>query len=140
MGIDAIVRSLNRDEVPTFGRSRGWQVSYIRHILRGRSVIGEFQAHANDADGKRVAVGEPLVGYFPKIIPEDLYWRAQAAIDKRTIEGSGRKGKTYSSLFSRVANCGCGSGMHYSDRGSKGSAWLACDAADRKVGGCAAPA
>jgi len=43
IGIDPIARTFNEEGVPTLGRSKGWQFSYIERILRSRAVIGEYQ-------------------------------------------------------------------------------------------------
>ena len=57
LGAMTIARRLNDESVPTFGRSNGWQPSYIKKILTDRAVIGEFQPHLSPKDRARQPVG-----------------------------------------------------------------------------------
>ena len=62
-GSIAIAKTLNGEEVPTFGRADIWSRSYVRKILANRAVIGEFQPHRMQ-DGKRVPTGDPSLATF----------------------------------------------------------------------------
>lgn len=54
-----------------------WNTSYICKILNDRSVIGEFQPHTL-SDGKtRTPDGEPIKGYFPRVVSDQLFYQAQ---------------------------------------------------------------
>lgn len=81
-----------------------WHGSYIQRVLTGRQVLGEFKLR-NSKDGQTYEV---IKGYFPKIISEELYYKVQSDRSARIISmrGGGRKGKTISNLFSKVAKCG----------------------------------
>jgi DNA invertase Pin-like site-specific DNA recombinase len=70
MGSYAITKRLNKQGIPTFGKSKGWQRSYVSKIIRSRAVIGEYQPCKLSPEGKREPVGDPIQNYFPKIIPE----------------------------------------------------------------------
>jgi DNA invertase Pin-like site-specific DNA recombinase len=134
-GILTIARRLNETKTPVFGRSnRGWHPSYIAKILSNRAVLGEFQPHTTD-NGKRVAVGVPIKNYFPQIIDDELFYRAQQSKASRRISGRGRKGDYFTNLFSGLATCWyCRSPMRIINKGSspKGGKYLICSAA--KVG------
>lgn len=136
IGNYSITTRLNEDKVPTFSKSQGWYESYVAKILSNRAVIGEFQPHKRQ-DGRSVPVGEPIQNYYPAIISVDLFNRAEAARHQRRV-GGGRKGRSVSSLFSKIARCAyCNARMHYEDKGKgpKGSQYLVCDRA-RRGGEC----
>ena len=105
-------------------------------ILNNPAVIGEFQPH-KIVDGKRKPDGEPIKGYFPAIIDEELFYRAQAGRIQRRLHGGGRKGKDVANLFSGVAKCAyCKSTMVFENKGqgSRGGSFLVCDRSKRGLG------
>jgi DNA invertase Pin-like site-specific DNA recombinase len=133
VGNYSITRRLNEAHVPPFGRSRGWRSSSVNKILANRAVLGEFQPHRL-VDGKRVPDGDAIKDYFPAIIDEQLFYRAQNARDHRRVKGAGRKGPNVSNLFSGLATCAyCGSKMRFENKGPgpKGGTYLVCDSARR---------
>ena len=136
MGIYAIATRLNRAGVLPFGDSNGWHTSYVAKILGNRAVLGDFQPHVMKS-GKRMPVGEPNRNYYPAVIDEELFYRAQAAKSDRRNSGAGRKGAAFSNLFSGLATCAyCKSRMKLENKGSgaKGGKYLICDSALRKLG------
>lgn len=117
-----------------------WRQSYIRKLLYdNRQLVGEFQPHVM-VNGKRVPDGIPIKDYFPKAIPESLFYEVQSLIKKNAKtkgQGGGKTGK-YFNLFAHIVKCGsCGSPMHYIDKGKppKGHKYLHCDASRRKIDG-----
>ena len=78
--------------------------SYIAKILANRAALGEFQPHIR-VEGKRTPDGEPIEGYFPAIIDDELFYRAQHAKSQRLVGGARRKGKAFTNLFSGLASC-----------------------------------
>jgi DNA invertase Pin-like site-specific DNA recombinase len=133
VGNYSITRRLNEMHVPPFGRSRGWRSSSVNKILANRAVLGEFQPHRL-VDGRRVPDGDAIKDYFPAIIDEQLFYRAQNARDQRRVKGAGRKGPNVSNLFSGLATCAyCGSKMRFENKGPgpKGGTYLVCDSARR---------
>jgi hypothetical protein len=133
VGNYSITRRLNETHVPPFGRSRGWRSSSVNKILANRAVLGEFQPHRL-MDGRRVPDGDAIKDYFPAIIDEQLFYRAQNARDQRRVKGAGRKGPNVSNLFSGLATCAyCGSKMRFENKGPgpKGGTYLVCDSARR---------
>jgi Recombinase len=106
----------------------------LQKILANRAVIGEFQPCKTSADGKREPDGPPIKGYFPAIIDEELFYRAQKARSERWISGRGRKGKFLTNLFSGLATCiYCRSKILLQNKGPlpKGGLFLVCSAAQR---------
>ncbi|MEI8698125.1 recombinase family protein [Mesorhizobium sp. ISC15] len=132
-GSFVITRRLNDLGIPAFGRSNGWVQSYVTKILQTRAVLGEFQPHTKQ-NGKRIPFGDPIPGYYPQIIDEELFLRAQFARGKRRIEGGGRKGEALRNLFTHLAKCGyCGAPMHFLNKGfgPGGGTYLKCSQALR---------
>jgi hypothetical protein len=83
-GLGLIVRELTQDKVPVWGRStRGrsthdWTKAYVRKILSGRTVLGEFQMSKS---GK--PYGEVLPDYYPSVVDESSWLQVQAALERR---------------------------------------------------------
>ena len=135
MGSYVIARRLNRKGVHRFGNSTAWQNSFVAKLLSSRAVIGEFQPHKLLSDGrKRVPDGNAIKNYFPAIIADELFYRAEAARGQRKNLGGGRKGKFVSNLFSGIATCAdCGAPMAFENKGlpPRGRTYLVCDGAKR---------
>lgn len=130
-GTFVITKQLNDAGVAPFGRSKGWVQSYVTKILQTRAVLGEFQPHLKQG-GKRVPFGDPIAGYYPQIVDEDLFLRTQVARARRRQEGGGRKGAALRNLFTHLAKCGyCGAPMHFLNKGFglRGGTYLKCSAA-----------
>jgi DNA invertase Pin-like site-specific DNA recombinase len=136
IGNYSITQRLNKQRIPHFGKSNGWHASYVSKILKGRAVIGEFQPHRL-VEGKRQPDGEPISNYFPAIVDEPTFYRAQLGLSERLNHGAGRKGEFVSNLFSRTTVCAyCRSPMKFENKGlpPKGATFLVCDGAKRGLG------
>ncbi len=134
MGAKAIAKELNIEGISPWGKSIGWQQSYIYKILKSHAVIGAFQPHKMTGD-KRLPVGEPIKGYFPQAITEELFYQVQESITSRNGKG-GKTGK-HSNLFTHIARCSyCGAPMHFDDKGTppKGNKYLVCSRAKNGSG------
>ena len=126
-GISAIVRQMNKKEVPTWGykrqgKSGDWNSSYVSEVLRSRAVIGEFQPHVcqsveSGSYYRRTVVGDPIVNYYPGVVDSDLFFRVQGKLgnSKKTA-----KTDRIGNLFSGVAFCECGSRMYLVNSNKKG--------------------
>jgi DNA invertase Pin-like site-specific DNA recombinase len=133
-GLKNIAKTLNQEGVSSWRKSSGWHGSYIHKILRNRAVLGEFQPHTKE-EGKRVPDGDPVLGYFPKIVEEDLFYQVQNRL-KSNAKYSGKTGKV-SNLLGGLAKCAyCGSSMQFVNKGKppKGGVHLVCDSARRGRG------
>ena len=134
IGCYSITRRLNEARVPPFGLAKSWCSSSIHKILRNRAVLGEFQP-CRHVNGLSVAEGAPIKDYFPAIISEQLFYRAQNGRHERRFEAAGRKGSKISNLFSGIAKCAyCKSKMIFAHRGPNGATYLVCDGARRGLG------
>ena len=101
MGANRIARELNERGLPPQGRCDHWSRSYIKLILKSRSVLGEYQPGTRGEDGRRTPQGEPIPGYYPRVIPEADFWAAQAAAHGRR-KCSGRAGQSEANLFTHI--------------------------------------
>jgi hypothetical protein len=131
MGSYAIAKKLNENNIQCFGRSKGWQKSYVDKILSSRAAIGEFQPKIKTTSG-RIPQGDVIINYFPPAIERDLFYQIISSRVLIRTYGGGRKGLKVSNLFSKVAYCGyCGGRMHFINRGVSGGKSLGCDRARR---------
>jgi hypothetical protein len=99
-------------------------------------VLGEFQPHRSEVSPDkrkvRIPVGGLIENYYPRIISPEVFRDAQLATDRRRNGARGRKGSTYSNLFTGMIHCErCGSAMRYLDKGgaTKESKYLKCSVA-----------
>jgi DNA invertase Pin-like site-specific DNA recombinase len=128
-GFYRIAKHLNENKVPVFGKGKIWRISYIKKIVINPATYGLFQPH-HYVEGKRVKIGSPVIDYFPKVIDEEKYLLAQSAVERRNVNGKGRKGLSFTNLFAGITYCGlCGFRMMVRDRGGahKSSKYLLCN-------------
>jgi DNA invertase Pin-like site-specific DNA recombinase len=90
LGTFALLERLNREGIPTFGRSGKWGKRYLAKILHNRAVLGEYQPHKGSRGPERQPEGEPVSGYYPAVIDEKLWSAAHKAIKSRQQQSSGR--------------------------------------------------
>ncbi|ENV3680321.1 recombinase family protein [Vibrio alginolyticus] len=132
LGAIAIHKQLNQEAIKPWGRSKtGWHTTYIKKILRARTVLGEYQPFKTE-NGKRVKDGEPIQGYYPEAIDVDTFKRANLAIESRQGKTSGTRKNVINNLFTGLVVCkNCGATMHYLNKGSgsKGGQYLVCSRA-----------
>ncbi|MEZ2408103.1 recombinase family protein [Bosea sp. RCC_152_1] len=150
-GQRAIVARLNLDGVPVFRGSKksqrpspsGWQTSTVRRVLTSPTVLGEYQPHTGShRAGSWKPEGDPIKAYYPAVIDEDVFWRAQRALEGRRVsDGSrgrgGRRGKGIAHLLLGLGRCSrCRGAMHLLNKGPapKGGLYLACSTSMRKAG------
>jgi DNA invertase Pin-like site-specific DNA recombinase len=139
IGTHIITKRLNDAGVSAFEGENGWHRSSVKKILVNKAAIGEFQPHVK-REGQRVPEGDPVPGYYPAIIDEALFYRAQDARLERAArsgQGAGRKGPTYSNLFTHLARCAyCKSPIIFENKGqgTKGGTYLVCDGVKRRRG------
>lgn len=127
MGRRVIVKRLNMEGTPTWGRSGGWRDSYVAKMLQNRAVMGFGQPHHRTVEG-RMPLGGEVAGYYPEAVPPELFHRASAARVRRRGKG-GPQGEGVANLFSGLARCGCGATMVHINKGAspKGGRYLQCD-------------
>jgi DNA invertase Pin-like site-specific DNA recombinase len=98
-GCRAIATILNREGVAPFG-GRLWTESQVGRLLRNRSALGEYQPKQRDDKGGRVAVGNPVTGFYPRAVDDETFWRAQGMLNGRLNHNiRGREGFDTANLF-----------------------------------------
>src|ERR1700684_449879 len=104
LGGYTIANQLNAKKVPAFGPSPKWDQSTIHNMLTNRATIGEHQPKRYE-NKKEIPVGDPIQNYYPAVIGEDLFFRAQEARRKNLASGRGRKGRLITNLFGGLLTC-----------------------------------
>ncbi|KAA0589952.1 recombinase family protein [Azospirillum oryzae] len=140
IGREKLVKLLNGRGIPAPGGGE-WGKSGISHILDTPAVIGRFQpseTYYENGRKLRRPVGDIIEGYFPPVIPVDLYNRAHAARQSRSLGYGGRTGWTFSNIFRGLCYCGaCGGKMEYFNKGNnleKGGRYFMCASVKRGSG------
>ncbi|CAH6870469.1 Resolvase/invertase-type recombinase catalytic domain-containing protein [Vibrio chagasii] len=132
MGAIAIARLLNEELIPAWGRSKtGWQTSYIKKILKTRTVLGEYQPHLV-VNKVRTPEGEPISEFYPPVIDPKTFKLAQQSMTARDKRPSGIRNNRVNNLFTGLVKCKhCGNTMHFVDKGRppKGGKYLLCSLA-----------
>jgi hypothetical protein len=114
-----------------------WRPSYIEKILTNPAVTGTFQPHRK-VDGKRIPEGEPIKGYFPRIISDDDFYAVGHRLVQRRRKG-GRGVDRAHNLFSGLVSCYCcGGSLHYANKGRPEWRYLTCEGRALKHGTCKA--
>jgi DNA invertase Pin-like site-specific DNA recombinase len=97
------------DQQQTFVK---WHLSLVNRILKNRAVLGEYQPHRIDEDtGDRVADGEPVQGYYPPIIDETTFLRAQSTSLRRGSRPGRRDPEARNWLYGLVKCGACGNSL-----------------------------
>jgi hypothetical protein len=133
LGCQAIAKLFTDEGVPTIsGKVKHWVDNSIFKLLRNRACIGEWVPKTLGEDGKRHEVGEPVKGYFPAVVDEGTFYRAQEAIRRRK-KGGGRDTRANKALH--IANVFRGlvvspTGQGYSHRRRNGHDYLVLKTGD----------
>ena len=69
------------------GKSKRWNASLLSKILVNRAVLGEMTPLARTTKPK-----PPIVGYYPRLVEDGLWYQARAAIEARK-KAPGRNGE-----------------------------------------------
>ncbi|TGS40699.1 MULTISPECIES: recombinase family protein [unclassified Mesorhizobium] len=132
-----IVRRLNAEGIPPFRGGKGWHTSSVAKVIQGRAVLGEYQPHTGTHRARnRKPDGDPILDFYPSIIDEVTYSRAQEATQGRRQRSAGRKGNAVH-LLQGIARCAsCEGAMHLRNHGAppKGGIYLVCSSHERQAG------
>jgi DNA invertase Pin-like site-specific DNA recombinase len=110
VGTNTIALNLTRDKIKAFETQGEWNVSTITKWLSSQTVIGHLEPHSHFSKKKRIASGEIIRNYYPAIISEDDFYRAQEYRKKRLIPRGPKRNKH--NLFTGIIKCSrCGGSM-----------------------------
>ena len=121
-GIRTIMRELNAENIPTFGKGRqnkgaGWSSTHLRRILSSRSVLGEYQP-CNYAGRERIPSGEVVANYYPEVVDKATFYKVQEILKKKTHKGGCKRNAT--NLFTGLVKCAkCGASMNIKQSSSQ---------------------
>ncbi|MBN8528156.1 MAG: recombinase family protein [Caulobacterales bacterium] len=112
LGITAIASRLNAEGVPPFvAKSDGWHQGYVLTILRSPSTTGLYQPTlTTNRPGQRMqrrADGDVIAEYYPRVVSDEIFDRAQGMIARRNKRGGGkgRRGKTFPNILIGLGRC-----------------------------------
>lgn len=89
-------------------RDTGWHTSLVGRLLKNRALLGEYQPHkTNEETGKRVPVGDAVLGYYPVVMDETLFLRAQATAERKGAF-PGRRDASLKNWLQGLLRCTCG--------------------------------
>lgn len=127
-GISSIVTRANEEKWPVAGKravrkpgeaedafelrkqqGMTWHTSTVGRLLRNRALLGEYQPHENDRErsGKRSPVGNPIKDYYPVVIDEETFLRAEAKAN-RSGRFPGRRDASLKNWLQGLLQCSCG--------------------------------
>jgi DNA invertase Pin-like site-specific DNA recombinase len=133
-GVHVIRERLNAEGLRTFKNKKPFRKGVILRLLKDRSVIGEYQPNrvfSVNGVRKKEPVGEPIKGYYPAVISEEIFHAVQQRIQERKRKG-GRTGIKLN-LFRYLLKCGyCGKAVVKVSKGRH--EYLLCDASKINVG------
>jgi DNA invertase Pin-like site-specific DNA recombinase len=94
-GMRLIIRQLTAEGIRPWGTAKHWTKPTLEKILKRRAVLGEHQPTVKR--GKEPD-GEPIKDYYPAVIDEQTWDRAQLALSQRKTR-QGRVSTKVTSLF-----------------------------------------
>jgi DNA invertase Pin-like site-specific DNA recombinase len=114
-----------------------WHTSLVGRLLRNRALLGEYQPHQNDPENehKRIPVGDPIQGYYPQVIKEEIFLRA-AAKAERSGRFPGRRDASLKNWLQGLLVCTCGHAFVRKNKDSVAQPEYAryyCTARNRKI-------
>ncbi len=114
-----------------------WHGQMPGQLLRNRSVLGEHQHRIRTHEAKAqhwhgLLEGEPIQGYYPQIVTDELWHAARASIRERSVNK--RRDEHYYNIWSGLMYCGCcGAAIHRkTERNGYSRAQLQCS---HRIGG-----
>jgi DNA invertase Pin-like site-specific DNA recombinase len=137
-GVVSTVNLANKEKWPVPGKGDTWHTSLVGRLLKSRAVLGEYQPCKYDPDGKRVPVGDPIQNYYPVIVDEQTFLRAQAVADRKGAF-PGRRDASLRNWLQGLLKCTCGQSFVRKNKDSKAQPEYAryyCTARNRGVTQC----
>lgn len=112
-GLQLIVRDLNKEAVPLFGRGnqRGklWQRSLIRHLLYTPLVIGNYTPHRGEVVNGKIRFMPTVTkeGYYPAIVDRNdwEFLRARRRAWSEHYKCRRRKTSAVANVLARLCKC-----------------------------------
>ncbi len=117
LGKRLIARALKREGIKPRGDGDQWADSSVLYLVNCKAAIGIYQPHCLDSLTRRRIPQEPIEGYYPQVVPLELWQRAH----QREKAPVGPRSPKTSNLFTGLIIDGySGYKMHYIDKMSVG--------------------
>lgn len=121
VGSTAIAAKANAEGWVAPAKVARWNTTLPNKLLRNRAVLGEYEPKVV-AGAKRVSTGEVWTDYYPRIVDEHTFLKAQAAAHNRRNLPS-RRDAGYHNVLQGLAFCGyCGQTLLRKRKGGKKNA------------------
>ncbi|GEM79456.1 recombinase family protein [Vibrio superstes] len=88
-------------------RGKDWSPANISILLKARTVLGEYQP-TKSVDRKNVAIGDPVLDYYPKVISTELFNKVQLCIADRAKNIRMGSTSSHRNLLRNNGSCMCG--------------------------------
>lgn len=136
VGKDGIAKLLNKEGVSPLGRGGQWHPSAAQKLLDNSAVIGTCTPHRTlivEGRKKREPL-EPIPGYFPPVIDQQLWDDVRAR--RRAVKPRGVSAQhPIQSVLAGIAKCPrCGGSMTRVQKGNRSTPKLVCSAAKNGKG------
>lgn len=117
-----------------------WHASNVSRLLKNRALLGEYLPHVNDPDSpnKRKVAGDPIPNYYPPVLDETVFLRAQAKAE-RSGRFPGRRDASLKNWLQGLLRCTCGQSFVRKNKNSLAQPEYAryyCSARNRGVTKC----
>lgn len=107
VGSVAIARMANAEGWVAPAKAQRWNTTLPNKLLRNRAVLGEYEPKEMKGS-KRVSTGEVWTDYYPRVVDEAMFLKAQAAAHNR-LHLPNRRDAGYHNVLQGFAFCGhCG--------------------------------
>lgn len=107
VGSVAIARMANAEGWVAPAKVQRWNTTLPNKLLRNRAVLGEYEPKEMKGS-KRVSTGEVWTDYYPRVVDEAMFLKAQAAAHNR-LHLPNRRDAGYHNVLQGFAFCGhCG--------------------------------
>jgi len=103
VGCRGVSLKLQEAGVPSWGKAKFWEPTYISEIIASPAAEGDHQPR-RIVDGVKVNTFDKIIGYYPRIVDAELVVRARAGRRTRLKHGGGHR-LAFANLFQGLVRC-----------------------------------
>lgn len=111
LGASAIAKKCNELKLPVPGKGQIWHLSLINRLFKNVALVGDYQPYKVNEEGVREQYGEPVKGFYPRVISKDLFDSVQQ-INKKAKEFPRKRDAKYRNFLQGLLFCSCGASVH----------------------------
>jgi DNA invertase Pin-like site-specific DNA recombinase len=111
-GANQIMQELERRSMASPQGKLVWHPNAINRVIRGKAVLGQFQPCTSDAQGRSIADGESIENYYPRLIDQKTFDKANTLVTGRNLKRSGRPSSKINIFRGLLFNAGTGAPFH----------------------------